>query len=85
MLFDGGRVSPPGGCSQLLWWKKFLRHTSLDLRLDGYIKRKECTSALDVQGIRFLLHSNAWSSATKRAVQGKAFGRKLFALENDSA
>ena len=49
------------------------------------IKREECTSTLEVQGIHFLLHSNASSFATERAVQRKAFGRKMFALETDIA
>ena len=45
------------------------------------IKREECTATLEVQGIHLLLHSKALSFGTERAVQGKAFGRKMFALE----
>jgi len=49
------------------------------------IKHEECTFMLEVQGIHLLFHSNAWSFATERAVQGKAFGWKMFALESDMA
>ena len=48
MLFDGGRVSHP--CSQFFWCR-VICHMSLELPFDGYIKREECTSTSEVQGI----------------------------------